>query len=100
MTSDYDLEHDPWARQPQPGDGVSPEAANILGDWACEQNAKVMDPQAEEELTGLPPEWWDRQEHEPLWQYSQRIADQLKYGFAAADRAERDLYEAEREAEA
>lgn len=29
----YDIEHDPWARQPQPGDGVPPEMAGIIGDW-------------------------------------------------------------------
>jgi len=84
----YDIEHDPWARPPQPGDGLPPEAANIIGDWAREQNAKAMDPQAEEELTELPPDWWNRQEREPLCRYSQRLAGEVKYGHAEADRAE------------
>jgi hypothetical protein len=50
----------------------------------------MLAPEAEEALTGVPPDWWKRQPHEPLWQFSQRIDGQLRYGFAEADRAKAD----------
>jgi hypothetical protein len=48
----------------------------------------MLTPEAEEALTGVPAEWWERQPHEPLWQFSQRIDWQLRYGIAEAEHAE------------